>query len=123
MLTTMLVEKERKKAEKMKKFQEKQATKPAVPAPSKTKEKKAKADSKDEPLPEYVEETPPGEKKSAFGSWTGLEAGSLLTRAQYSSLLTISSIKPTYPKSWSQRGTHGGKKRDSSNLSLPPTAR
>ena len=66
MLTIMIVEKERKKAEKMKKFQEKQATKPAALVPSKTKEKKAKADSKEEPLPEYVEETPPGEKKSAY---------------------------------------------------------
>ena len=37
----------------------------ATPAPSKSKEKKAKQEAtKDEPLPEYVEETPPGEKKS-----------------------------------------------------------
>lgn len=62
------LEKERKKAEKQKKFEEKKAK--AVPAPgvSKTKEKKAKQDStKDEPLPEYQEQTPPGEKKSMLG--------------------------------------------------------
>lgn len=34
-------------------------------APSKTKEKKAKQGAeKEAPLPEYVEETPPGQKKS-----------------------------------------------------------
>ena len=62
-----VVEKERKKAEKNKKFAEKQAkTKEKAAAPaasSKTKEKKVKAE-KEEPLPEYVEETKPGEKKS-----------------------------------------------------------
>lgn len=62
------VEKERKKAEKVKKFAEKQAKNvngSATPTTSKTQEKKAKAASaKEEPLPEYVEETPPGEKKS-----------------------------------------------------------
>ncbi|MCJ1252736.1 hypothetical protein MMC24_000542 [Lignoscripta atroalba] len=65
------LEKERKKADKARKFAEKQAEKQlkamngsATPAPSKSKEKKAKQEAtKDEPLPEYVEETPPGEKK------------------------------------------------------------
>lgn len=63
-----VVEKERKKAEKAKKFAEKQAKTvngPGAPATSKSKEKKAKQEAvKEEPLPEYVEETPPGEKKS-----------------------------------------------------------
>lgn len=63
-----VVEKERKKAEKAKKFAEKQAKTvngPALPATSKSKEKKAKQEAaKEEPLPEYVEETLPGEKKS-----------------------------------------------------------
>lgn len=62
------MEKDRKKAEKAKKFAEKKAKTTEVgvgSATSKTKEKKAKQDSsKDEPLAEYVEETPPGEKKS-----------------------------------------------------------
>ena len=67
------MEKERKKAEKSKKFAEKQAKSvPGAstnPATSKTKEKKVKSDSvKDEPLPKYVEDTPPGEKKSVSRS-------------------------------------------------------
>jgi valyl-tRNA synthetase len=62
-----IVEKERKKAEKEKKFKEKQA-KAAASAQqagtSKNKEKKAKAEAtKEPPLPDYVEETPKGEKK------------------------------------------------------------
>ena len=61
------LEKERKKAEKQKKFDEKKAktaSAPAAPANSKTKEKKAKLEAtKDEPLPEYEEQTPTGEKK------------------------------------------------------------
>jgi valyl-tRNA synthetase len=62
------VEKERKKAEKQAKFDQKKA-KATQPAPaaanSKTKEKKAKAEKKaeEEALPEYVEDTPLGEKK------------------------------------------------------------
>ena len=66
-LTLPVVEKERKKAEKAKKFADKQAktlNNAAAPATSKTKEKKAKQETtKDPPLPEYVEETPPGKKK------------------------------------------------------------
>ena len=65
-----VVEKERKKAEKAKKFAEKQsksASSSAAPLPSKSKEKKAKQDAaKDDPLPKYVEETPKGEKKSVY---------------------------------------------------------
>lgn len=61
------VEKERKKAEKAAKFLEKkakQAAQAAVPAAGKAKEKKAKAPkAEEEPLPEYVEDTPAGEKK------------------------------------------------------------
>ncbi|KAI9812446.1 MAG: hypothetical protein M1827_004677 [Pycnora praestabilis] len=61
------LEKERKKAEKAKKFSEKQAkTQKAPPGavPSKNKEKKAKQDAaKEEPLPEYIEETQSGHRK------------------------------------------------------------
>ena len=63
-------EKERKKAEKAQKYNEKKAKAKAANAqsiqdPSKTLAKKAKQDtSKDEPLPPYIEKTPPGEKKS-----------------------------------------------------------
>lgn len=67
-LTNRAVEKERKKAEKQKKFDEKRAktsNAAATAAPSKTKEKKAKqSEEKEAPLPKYVEETPPGQKKS-----------------------------------------------------------
>lgn len=63
------VEKERKKAEKQAKFdQKKQAQKASAASavPSKNKEKKAKAEKKaaEEILPKYVEDTPEGEKKS-----------------------------------------------------------
>lgn len=61
--TAKELEKERKKAEKLAKFQQKAAAKQTAPAaPSnKAKEKKAKAD--EETLPPYVDETPLGEKK------------------------------------------------------------
>lgn len=62
------MERERKKAEKQAKFDQKNQKKAAA-APvesSKTKEKKAKAEKKaeEELLPPYVEDTPAGEKKS-----------------------------------------------------------
>ena len=63
-------EKERKKAEKTQKYNEKKAKAKAANAQatqgsSKTMAKKVKQDSsKDEPLPPYIEKTPPGEKKS-----------------------------------------------------------
>jgi valyl-tRNA synthetase len=64
------VEKERKKAEKDAKFKEKMAKQAnATPAASsKSKEKKAAAEKKAETevLPPYVEETPPGQKKSEY---------------------------------------------------------
>ena len=65
----LVVEKDRRKAEKDRKFQEKKAAQQLKainePQTSKSKEKKAKQEAaKDEPLPEYVEETTPGEKKS-----------------------------------------------------------
>jgi valyl-tRNA synthetase len=64
------VERERKKAEKQAKFDQKKAAQAnATPAAtSKSKEKKAKAEKKaeEEVLPPYVEETPSGEKKSTF---------------------------------------------------------
>lgn len=67
-----LVERERRKAEKKAKFDQKAAkvanaeSAPAIP--SKNKEKKAKAEKKaeEEVLPEYVENTPSGQKKSAL---------------------------------------------------------
>ena len=63
-------EKERKKAEKTQKYNEKKAKAKAANAQatqgtSKTMAKKAKHDtSKEEPLPPYIEKTPPGKKKS-----------------------------------------------------------
>jgi hypothetical protein len=61
---SLLVKKEREKAEKQKKFEEKQAKqKAAAPASAKAKEKKEKP--KDEvSVADYVEETPKGQKKS-----------------------------------------------------------
>lgn len=65
------MEKERKKAEKQAKFDQKKAkAAAATPAAiSKSKEKKAKAEKKAEEghLPAYVEETPAGDKKSMLG--------------------------------------------------------
>lgn len=62
------MEKERKKAEKQAKFDQKNQKKAAAaPAEtSKTKEKKLKAEKKavEELLPPYVEDTPAGDKKS-----------------------------------------------------------
>lgn len=62
------LERERRKAEKQKKFDEKKAKVAAgasTPTISKNKEKKIKQDSaKEEPLLEYKETTPPGDKKS-----------------------------------------------------------
>lgn len=63
-----IVEKERVKAEKAKKFAEKQAklaTAQSLTQSSKTSEKKNKAKN-EEQLPEYVEETPKGQKKSMY---------------------------------------------------------
>jgi valyl-tRNA synthetase len=61
------VERERKKAEKQAKFNEKKAKQAntAPPTSSKSKEKKAAAEKKAEAevLPPYVEETPAGQKK------------------------------------------------------------
>jgi len=69
-LTQQIVEKERKKAEKQAKFDQKKAKAAAATpaATSKSKEKKAKAEKKAEEgvLPAYVEETPAGDKKSMF---------------------------------------------------------
>ena len=78
-----IVEKERKKAEKDKKFKEKKAKAASSTAnvgTSKTKEKKEKLEAtKDAPLPDYVEETPFGAKKSE--SRIGLER--VLTGPQF----------------------------------------
>lgn len=69
-MTLCAVEKDRKKAEKQAKFDQKNAKLAnAAPAgPSKNKEKKAKADKKaeEEILPNYEEKTPPGQKKSTY---------------------------------------------------------
>lgn len=67
------MEKERKKAEKQKKFDEKKAKTTnglATAAASKTKEKKIKQDAeKEAALPKYVEETPLGQKKSTLNTF------------------------------------------------------
>ncbi|KAF1813777.1 valyl-tRNA synthetase-like protein [Eremomyces bilateralis CBS 781.70] len=55
--------KERAKAEKLKKFAEKQAKQAAAKAAAPSKEKEKKKAEKEAPLPEYVEETPKGQKK------------------------------------------------------------
>ncbi|KAF5008637.1 hypothetical protein FDECE_5100 [Fusarium decemcellulare] len=61
--TAKELEKERKKAEKQAKFEAKKA-KAAQSAPKPAKEKKPKEKKvEEEPLPEYVEDTPEGEKK------------------------------------------------------------
>lgn len=61
-------EKERKKAEKIQKYNEKKVkavNAQSIQGSSKPMAKKAKQDtSEDEPLPPYIEKTPPGEKKS-----------------------------------------------------------
>lgn len=58
-----VVEKERQKAEKAKKFAEKEAKKQALAAATTKNASKKKAAAKEE-IPPYVEETPKGEKKS-----------------------------------------------------------
>jgi hypothetical protein len=59
-LSLSLVAKERAKADKLRKFQEKQQKLNTAPA-AKAKEKKPKAEV--EVIPEYTEETPKGQKK------------------------------------------------------------
>ena len=71
-----VVEKERIKAEKAKKFAEKQAKLAATAAhtstqASKTSEKKSKGKN-EEQLPEYVEKTPKGHKKSEYSKISGI---------------------------------------------------
>lgn len=62
--TAKELEKERKKAEKLAKFQQKAAAKQAAaPAGQSTKVKEKKAKAEEEALPPYVEETTLGEKK------------------------------------------------------------
>lgn len=65
------MERERKKAEKQAKFDQKKAkVSTTAPASSKSKEKKALAEKKaaEELLPEYVEETAAGQKKSIINT-------------------------------------------------------
>ncbi|KAJ0121319.1 valyl-trna synthetase [Diaporthe amygdali] len=57
------LEKERKKAEKLAKFQAKNAAKQAPPAEATTKQKEKKAKAAEEAIPAYVEITPLGQKK------------------------------------------------------------
>lgn len=57
------MEKERKKAEKAAKLEAKKAKQAAEAATKPAKDKKAKEKKQEEVLPEYVEETPEGEKK------------------------------------------------------------
>lgn len=84
-LTSAVVEKERKQAEKDAKFKAKKAkaaasgSNDAEPKKKEKKEKKAKADgSADDSLPEYVEKTPVGQKKSMFCRPVASEASSLI---------------------------------------------
>lgn len=77
-LLSIVVERERKKAEKQAKFDQKKAEQAAKKsaasaAPSKKSEKRAQAAEKAEAevLPEYVEDTPIGEKKSVFNQNLG----------------------------------------------------
>lgn len=68
---TVVVERDRKKAEKQAKFEQKKAkvaSTASAPPSSKNKEKKAKVAEKaeEEVLPEYIEDTLPGEKKGKF---------------------------------------------------------
>lgn len=69
-LLVFAVEKERKKAEKVKKLAEKQAKFMAIapPAAQKVKEKKKPNAPSEATLPPYVEDTPAGEKKSRCGA-------------------------------------------------------
>ncbi|KAH6998399.1 tRNA synthetases class I-domain-containing protein [Ilyonectria sp. MPI-CAGE-AT-0026] len=60
--TAKELEKERKKAEKQAKFDAKKAKVTTAPKPAKEKKVKEKK-PEEEPLPEYVEDTPEGEKK------------------------------------------------------------
>lgn len=64
------VEKERKNAEKNAKFAAKKAKEAAAATtqlPSRTKEKKSTVEASAKPvLPEYIEETPEGHKKSKY---------------------------------------------------------
>ena len=80
-LTSIVVEKERKQAEKKAKFEAKKSTKAAAPgsaSTSNTKAKKPKADASAEPTPhDYVEETPDGQKKSMWYQLWAFEWASL----------------------------------------------
>lgn len=124
-LTTVVVEKERKQLEKNKKFAAKKAkaAEPASATTSKNKEKKAKADAVTEPeLPDYVEETPAGQKKSMLygpvNARTSSNAG-----CQFSNLLMMTITKPIYPKSSNPAGMHGGRRKATLNRTLVQMAK
>ena len=124
-LTSVVVEKERKQIEKNKKFAAKKAkaAEPASATTSRNKEKKAKADAVTEPeLPDYVEETPSGQKKSmAYGP---VHAGtSSNVGCQFSNLLMMTITKPIYQKSSNPVGMHGGKRKATLNRTLVQMAK
>jgi hypothetical protein len=124
----IIVERERKKAEKAKKFAEKKdkalSKAAAAPVSSKGKEKKAKLEAaKEEALPEYKEDTPVGEKKSMRLSWTILRIRCTDRSQSSNHYSTIHTIRPTIQPWWSLRGMHGGRKKASSSQSLVRMAR
>ena len=124
-LTTVVVEKERKQLEKNKKFAAKKAkaAEPASATTSKNKEKKAKADAVTEPeLPDYVEETPAGQKKSMLYSPVDARTSSN-AGCQFSNLLMMTITKPIYPKSSNPAGMHGGKRKATLNRNLVQMAK
>ena len=124
-LTIVVVEKERKQIEKNKKFAAKKAkaAEPASATTSKNKEKKAKADAVTEPeLPDYVEETPAGQKKSMIYCPVDARTSSNVD-CQFSNPLMTTITKPMYPKSSNPLGMHGGKRKAFLNRNLVQMAK
>ena len=127
-LTSVVVEKERKQAEKDAKFKAKKA-KAAASAPNNAepkkkekKEKKARADGSADDLPEYVEKTPVGQKKSMFCRAIDLKSTQSNYLFQYSDHWMMDITRPTYPKSLNLGGIPGGRKKATSNPSSIPMA-
>ena len=123
-LTRVVVEKERKQAEKDAKFKAKKAkaaasgSNNAEPKKKEKKEKKAKDNgSADDALPEYVEKTLAGQKKSMFCRPTDSRSKQSDYLSQYSDHWMMDITRPTYLKSLNLGGTPGGKKKATSSQS------
>ena len=123
-LTRVVVEKERKQAEKDAKFKAKKAKAAASgsihaePKKKEKKEKKAKENSLvDDALPEYVEKTPVGQKKSMFCRPIDFRSKQSDYLSQYSDHWMMDITRPTYLKSSNLDGIPGGKKRATSSPS------